>query len=212
MKKHKHKKKSVKQILRQNRLLEEQKEKLENSKFILDFLKGFPKDANTWGQATDELPDLHSWMADRYNEDSPEKFYRFDFENRSWTPAVRNTRHREGIQRLLQRMDTKQIADTNERFRGWLLRMVLEEQPPHHSVEKELKDWTQPPYLSKEDWNDLKKIKKYYEAGEYSQALEYAFDRDTIIREAIPPAIWLKIGGELTATGKEKLKRSEEKA
>ncbi len=116
--------------------------KKENSElrkeFIRDFIKQFPKDTESWGLATDELPELHKWMADRYNEEAPEKPYRFDFENRSWTPAIRNTRHREGIEKLLELMDDKQIGEVNERFRNWFWRSIVSDPADSHKTRAEM--------------------------------------------------------------------------
>ena len=68
-------------------------------------------------------------------------------------------------------------------------------------------DWTEPKHLSPYDWEKLKRIKKYYDEGNYAQAMEYAmYSSDTTIREEIHPNVWLEIGGQLTPTGKERLK------
>jgi hypothetical protein len=68
-------------------------------------------------------------------------------------------------------------------------------------------DWTEPKHLRPYDWEKLKRIKKYYDEGNYAQAMEYAmYSSDTTIREEIPPNVWLEIGGQLTPTGKERLK------
>ena len=56
------------------------------------------------------------------------------------------------------------------------------------------KDWTEPDYLSNEDWKNLKHIKRLYDAGKFKEAMEFASDRDTIVREAIPSKIWKEIG------------------
>ena len=68
-------------------------------------------------------------------------------------------------------------------------------------------DWTEPKHLEPSDWQKLKRIKKYYDEGNYSEAMEYAMYRsDTVIREEIPPNVWLEIGGQLTPTGRERLR------
>ena len=59
-------------------------------------------------------------------------------------------------------------------------------------------DWTEPKDLPQSDWADLKRIKKYYDDGDFESAMNLAMNRDTEIREAIPPRIWLHIGGFLT--------------
>ncbi|MBA2611300.1 MAG: hypothetical protein H0U95_04960 [Bacteroidetes bacterium] len=69
-------------------------------------------------------------------------------------------------------------------------------------------DWTEPKDLSPSDWQKLKHIKKYYDEGNYAEAMDYAmYSSDTTIREEIPPNVWLAIGGQLTSTGREKLKQ-----
>ncbi len=68
-------------------------------------------------------------------------------------------------------------------------------------------EWTEPKDLPQSDWRNLKIIKKYYDEGDYSEAMNHAMYRsDTEVREAIPPNIWKAIGGMLTRTGEEKLK------
>jgi hypothetical protein len=67
------------------------------------------------------------------------------------------------------------------------------------------KDWTEPEFLNRSDWRDLKLVKKYYVEGDFKQAMNYASRLETIVREEIPPKIWQEIGGELTQTGKERL-------
>ncbi len=68
-------------------------------------------------------------------------------------------------------------------------------------------DWTEPKHLNPSDWQKLKIIKKHYDEGNYADAMDYAmYSSDTTIREEIPPNVWLEIGGQLTPTGKEKLR------
>ncbi|MBA3707126.1 MAG: hypothetical protein H0W84_14850, partial [Bacteroidetes bacterium] len=67
------------------------------------------------------------------------------------------------------------------------------------------KDWTEPEFLNRSDWRDLKLVKKYYDEGDLKQAMNYASRLETIVREEIPPKVWQEIGGELTKTGKERL-------
>ena len=68
-------------------------------------------------------------------------------------------------------------------------------------------DWTEPKDLNASDWRSLKIIKKYYDEGDYQSAMSHAmYNSDTEIREAIPPNVWLEIGGQLTPTGREKLR------
>lgn len=69
-------------------------------------------------------------------------------------------------------------------------------------------NWTEPEDLDQADWYSLKKIKAYCDKGEYESAMEYAmYNCDTEIREAIPPNIWLEMGGNLTRTGEERLRK-----
>ncbi len=70
---------------------------------------------------------------------------------------------------------------------------------------KIIKDWTEPEFLNRSDWRDLKLVKKYYDEGDLKQAMNYASRLETIVREEIPPKVWQEIGGELTKTGKERL-------
>jgi len=72
-------------------------------------------------------------------------------------------------------------------------------------------DWTEAPYLTPGDHLRLKRIKKYYDEGEIGMAMELAMSGDTEIRDAIPPDIWVAMGGGLTSTGREKLKELKEK-
>lgn len=69
-------------------------------------------------------------------------------------------------------------------------------------------DWTQPKHLHTGDWEVLKEIKRLHELGEMEMAMLVAKSTDTIVREEIPPQIWLDIGGKLTPVGFEKLRRS----
>jgi hypothetical protein len=69
-------------------------------------------------------------------------------------------------------------------------------------------DWTEPKHLDPADWRNLKIIKKYYDEGQYEEAMHHAmYNADTVIREEIPPNVWVAIGGSLTPTGKEKLRK-----
>jgi len=66
-------------------------------------------------------------------------------------------------------------------------------------------DWTEPAHLNSSDKRDLKLVKKYYDEGNFKEAMNYASRLETIVREEIPPKIWVEIGGELTQTGKERM-------
>lgn len=74
------------------------------------------------------------------------------------------------------------------------------------------KDWTEPEWLDKADWDNLKVIKKYVDQKKYKEAMNHAMDCDTAIREEIPGDIWKKMGGQLTKTGEEKLKAEKGKS
>ncbi len=73
-----------------------------------------------------------------------------------------------------------------------------------------VKDWTEPKHLPPSDWQILKRIKKYYDEGDYETAMYIAMNADTIIRDEIPPNIWVAIGGKLTPAGEEKLRLMKE--
>jgi hypothetical protein len=72
-------------------------------------------------------------------------------------------------------------------------------------------DWTEPAHLTPRDWFILKDIKHLHEQGKMQEAMSVARTTDTIVREEIPPQIWIDIGGSLTPTGLEKLRKSKEK-
>ena len=73
-------------------------------------------------------------------------------------------------------------------------------------------DWTEPTHLELRDWAILKRIKQLHQEGKLQEAMAVARSTDTIVREEIPPQIWLDIGGTLTPTGLEKLRKSKEAA
>jgi hypothetical protein len=73
-------------------------------------------------------------------------------------------------------------------------------------------EWTEPEYLDKSDHEALKEIYRLYKAGNNKEAMNYAMDCDTVIREEIPGDIWKKMGGQLTKTGEEKLKAQKLKS
>lgn len=72
-------------------------------------------------------------------------------------------------------------------------------------------DWTMPKHLSKKDHSDLKIVKRFYVKGKFQEALKYASNLDTIMREEIPSSIWKEIGGKLTRTGEERLRKAKNK-
>ena len=76
---------------------------------------------------------------------------------------------------------------------------------------KNKNDWTEPEWLNKADWQNLKTIKKYFDKGDFKSAMNHAMNSDTVIREEIPPDVWKKMGGQLTKTGEEKLKAMHQK-
>ncbi len=70
--------------------------------------------------------------------------------------------------------------------------------------------WTTPKHLNMSDHSKLKHIYDLYKKGEFKEAYDYALNSsDTIIREEIPGDIWKKLGGQLTKTGEEKLKKKK---
>lgn len=73
-------------------------------------------------------------------------------------------------------------------------------------------DWTEPEWLNPDDHWTLKQIKKHYENGDFELAMNTATNADTVIREAIPGEIWKKIGGKLTPTGEERLRKEAKTA
>jgi hypothetical protein len=76
---------------------------------------------------------------------------------------------------------------------------------------RKTRDWTEPAHLGKGDWQVLKEIKRLHRLRKMREAMSVASDSDTIVREEIPPQVWLDIGGKLTATGLEKLRNSKMK-
>lgn len=66
-------------------------------------------------------------------------------------------------------------------------------------------DWTKPKHLNSADWRNLKIVKKLFDDGKLREAMKYASNLDTIVREEIPLEIWQAMGGELTKAGKEEL-------
>ena len=85
------------------------------------FLKQFPLNAKDWGQATQEVVDLHKYMTDIHREDSyaGKKKYNFDWAKESKTPAIYNTRHRKGIEKLLNLMSENGVEQTYNHYKDW---------------------------------------------------------------------------------------------
>ena len=48
-----------------------------------------------------------------------------------------------------------------------------------------------------------------FSAKKYKEAMDYASNLDTIVRDEIPSAIWKKMGGKLTPSGEAELKKSK---
>lgn len=92
---------------------------------------------------------------------------------------------------------------------GW--RVEPKVKPKMKAVKKKQKpkelDWTEPKYLNAADHWTLKQIKKLFDEGNKRAAMDIAMNADTIIREEIPPDIWVAMGGSLTRTGEENLKK-----
>lgn len=72
-------------------------------------------------------------------------------------------------------------------------------------------NWATDNNYDKQDQDDLKEVKRLFETGKRAEALRYASQLDTIIREAIPPEVWKAIGGKLTPYGEEKLFKNQKK-
>lgn len=75
---------------------------------------------------------------------------------------------------------------------------------------KQAQDWTQRPELHPIERSHLMRIKNLYEAGDMKEAMRQAAFLDTFLREMIPSKMWVEMGGELTESGKEKLKLSSD--
>ncbi len=84
-------------------------------------------------------------------------------------------------------------------------------QSKSRDTKKKKRDWTQPAHLGKGDWHTLKEIKRLHRLNQMREAMSVAMDSDTIVREEIPPQVWLDMGGKLTSTGMEKLRKSKMK-
>lgn len=78
-------------------------------------------------------------------------------------------------------------------------------------MNNESRDWTEPTHLGKEDWAVLKEIKRLHEQGKMQEAMSLAACTDTIVREEIPPQVWLDMDGKLTRAGLEELRKSKKK-
>jgi len=77
------------------------------------------------------------------------------------------------------------------------------------SKKKKYPSWTEPKHLNEADHYTLKHIYDLYQAGKLKEAYDYAlYSADTIIREEIPGEIWKEMGGQLTKTGEERLKKN----
>lgn len=70
-------------------------------------------------------------------------------------------------------------------------------------------DWTKPDFLNEKDHQDLQEIYRYYKDGDFDSAFKKANRVDTIVREEIPLRILKEIGGNLTPSGEEKLRKEE---
>jgi hypothetical protein len=70
--------------------------------------------------------------------------------------------------------------------------------------------WTTPKHLTSYDHDTLKRIYDLYKKRDMKLAMDTAMNTDTIVREEIPGDIWKKMGGMLTKTGEEKLKKKKE--
>jgi len=78
-------------------------------------------------------------------------------------------------------------------------------------ADKKATTWVIDKSLNKRDKADLKRIKELYEEGKLKEAMKQASELDTFVREFIPLAIWKRLGGELTPSGEERLKKATTK-
>lgn len=73
--------------------------------------------------------------------------------------------------------------------------------------------WVNPenrPDLTNRDRADLAHIKELLEKGDMTGAMFHArYNCDTVIREEIPPSVWLIMGGTLLPVGERKPKEQE---
>jgi len=90
---------------------------------IRKFIIQFPVDAQSWGEATGELADMHGRIAEIYNEGYPKTPYILREEN-SKTPADHNTYHRWGIHLLLPLLSDAQLKEVYEYYEGWLKKLA----------------------------------------------------------------------------------------
>jgi hypothetical protein len=79
--------------------------------------------------------------------------------------------------------------------------------PANKPAKGSIHDWADTKYLQQYDIPRLERIKGLFDAGEMEVAMDVAMNSDTEIRDAVPPDAWLKMGGLLTSTGKEKLRK-----
>lgn len=71
--------------------------------------------------------------------------------------------------------------------------------------------WPDTQYLTDSDLDILEQVKRYYDQGDMEMAMYMAMRGETEVRDAIPPDIWKKMGGMLTPTGEEKLRKMQGK-
>jgi hypothetical protein len=70
--------------------------------------------------------------------------------------------------------------------------------------------WTTPAHLNPKDHEDLKTIYRLYKDGKLKEAMQFAsMDCDTVIREEIPPQIWIKMGGQTTKSAESIVKSNQ---
>ena len=133
---------------------------------IKKFISKFPKDATSWADATDELPDLHNHMAEIYNGEEPKVKYKFDFLYGSKTPSERNTRYREGIEKLLGLMSDNQIHEVYNHYDNWFENRLqhggdteliknLKERGPEYQIYLEEAQKQQKMELQEQDWKNI---------------------------------------------------------
>jgi len=93
---------------------------------ILKFIERFPKDATTWDKATEELPEIHKTLAYLFVKFAKEAHYdetNYDqkkyWKSKSKTPSEWNTRHRDGIEILLDVLNEQHVKEVHDRYKDW---------------------------------------------------------------------------------------------
>lgn len=137
---------------------------LSSKQKIRAFIKQFPVNAVSWSRATGELPDLHKDIASLYNETAPSgKKYEFPA-GRSSTPAIHNTKHGNGIKKLLTLITDAQADQIVKDKKEWFIKYA-----EGGSIVSE----------------DLTEIKRFTEAFLEKSRFAKQFGKDAIRKEAL---------------------------